>query len=681
MLILSRIGYCKEDPARVKSRTGDDIVLKIFDKISNADIVLEKNADKAVILAAEDLKKNLLDISVSNKNFKILFAAEITGNIAVKTENDPEKPEGYTVKINEDGAVITGTDTLGTVFGIYAFAEKILKIDPMYRLTDLFPESREELTVKNAEFFSPERKVRFRGWFLNDEDLLTDFKISGGRRNIDYPFYGNVMDVTVLDMIIETALRCEINLMIPSSFIDIGNPDEAVLIEQVVKRGMYVSQHHIEPVGVSHFTADNYLKARNLGNETVSFITNRDRMVEMWSHYIKLWAKYGDRVIWQLGLRGKGDQAVWKSDPRVPDDMAGRGAIISDAINTQYDIICKTLGHRNFYSTSTLWLEGAALYGKGYLKLPEKTVVIFSDIGNSQMFGDDFYTTKRKSDSLYGIYYHVGFWGHGPHLTEGCDPHKMAFCYREANRLNSLFYSILNVSNVRPLHFSVLLNSKLLREPTADENELIKEILFETYGQSAEEIAPFYGKYYSSIADFGADDLKRRCKEADFNYHEYGPLPFPIYPATDGTLRNKGLNLFNGRYYAVDKEYFTCELNRSLHSYEALYEELEKASEKLSGSVKTYLEQYIKFETFLMMQFTRWLLACVDLMNTCDRSVCKASYETATAALSSVLDHRKILEQGKWQNWHRGETKINVIEMLSLTREAYLKRSGEFENG
>ena len=47
------------------------------------------------------------------------------------------------------------------------------------------------------------QRVHFRGWFLNDEDLLCEFGESGGVRRIDYPFYGDVMDVCVLDMILE----------------------------------------------------------------------------------------------------------------------------------------------------------------------------------------------------------------------------------------------------------------------------------------------------------------------------------------------------------------------------------------------------------------------------------------------------------------------------------------------
>ena len=50
-------------------------------------------------------------------------------------------------------------------------------------------------------------------------------------------------------MVLETAVRLGINLIIPASFVDIHNPPEENLIRMAVERGLYVSQHHVEPLG------------------------------------------------------------------------------------------------------------------------------------------------------------------------------------------------------------------------------------------------------------------------------------------------------------------------------------------------------------------------------------------------------------------------------------------------
>ena len=46
--------------------------------------------------------------------------------------------------------------------------------------------------------------------FINDEDLLTDWVESGKKRNMDYPFYKTVADMSVIDKVAETAMRLKI---------------------------------------------------------------------------------------------------------------------------------------------------------------------------------------------------------------------------------------------------------------------------------------------------------------------------------------------------------------------------------------------------------------------------------------------------------------------------------------
>ena len=647
--------------------------MKLFDQQTDMLIMTETNADEAICVAACDLQRNLRRLSGKQEGFSIVSSyGEAERAIRIRTEAG-EAVEAYTVRV-EDGMVeIVGSDILGTVYGIYAFATHCLGILPVYRLIDVFPESRAEMELEEQVIHSKPRPVRFRGWFINDEDLLTDFRGGGGRRNIDYRFYHNVMRVDVLEMILETALRLEINLMIPSSFIDVNNPPEKALADAVVRRGMYITQHHTEPMGVSFFTAENYLKDIHAEGEAISFVTNRARMEEIWRYYAQKWAKYGDRVVWQLGLRGKADRAVWQHDLGVPDSAAQRGAIISDAIATQHRILCETLGHSDFYSTATLWMEGAELYGKGYLRVPQNTVVIFSDIGFSQMFGDDFFTTPRKESDLYGVYYHVGYMQEGPHLAEGCDLRKMAVTYRQAFEKQSLVYSILNVSNVRPLHVSAWVQAELAADPeSADTKKIVDRLTEAIYGEWSGEIRPLVDEYYTAFADMGAEELKKRCRKWNFYYHNYGDLPYPVFPATDGALH------YTGRYVLLGNENgwnddtaYRQELEKSLVRWERLYERLKEIEARLPVSVRLYFGQFLLFETFYMMQMTRWRLAVGEMVRSRAESDIRKAKKTAISSLQSILEKRRILELGDWSGWHDGERKIDVFDLLTQTEKRY----------
>lgn len=630
----------------------------LFDSLKTASICVENTAE-AIMLAVSDLRRNLLELSGRSEGFELCEG----GNIRILTIGG--EPESYTVEISDGGVRIAGGDLLGTVFGVYAFATKALGISPTYRLTDVFPKQRESMTLENAVYRSAKRNIRFRGWFLNDEDLLTEFKDSGGVRDIDYYWYHTTMHCDVLDMIIETALRLEINLMIPSSFVDIDNPDEEKLVEAVYRRGMYISQHHVEPLGVSYFGATGYMKKRGIEGE-VSFITNRPVMEEIWRYYAKKWAKYGDRLIWQLGLRGRADEAVWKRDKSVPLDDGGRGALISDAIFTQYGIISETLGGKGFFSTATLWLEGARLYGGGHLRLPDSTIAIFSDIGLDQMLGDDFYSVKRRKDRKYGIYYHVAFYGRGPHLADTCNPLKMVFSYKEASKYDSLTYSIVNVSNVRPLHYSVTANAELMKDAEAfDYEKFADEFHRFHFGEAAELVRGLRDRFYLSCADLGEELLEYLCNKDGFHYHGYGDLPFVRYTADDGDLYMAGKRILKG-----GGKPYECRnaLKSSLDRFERLFEDMAAAQQYIPDEGLDYYRRFLLWQTEYMLLSTKWCIACYE-MDDIDENERAEIGKKAVSYLERILDGRKIEAHGKWDGWHKGDTKLDVKKSLELTKK------------
>lgn len=647
--------------------------MKLFDKNMDSTIILEEGAQEAVLLAAYDLQRDLRRISGKKDGFPI---ERVQGGRGIYIKTEPRgEAEAYTVAVEDEKVILSGADALGTVYGIYAFATVCLGIPPICRMTDLFPEEREEMMLGEKRFSSEARAVRFRGWFLNDEDLLTEFKHSGGKRHIDYPFYGEVMDTAVLDMVLETALRLEINLIIPSSFVDIDNPDEEKLVAAAVKRGLYVSQHHVEPMGVSFFGAENYLKKHGFDGEAVSFLKNRARMEEIWRHYAEKWAKYGENVVWQLGLRGKGDQAVWSADPSIPNSMEARGAIISDAIGTQYDIICRALGHDRFFSTATLWNEGSELYGKKFLKLPKNTVPIFSDLGIDQMFGEDLFAVGQASGMPYGVYYHVGFWWLGPHLAEGCNPEKMAFAYREAAKSGQLCYSILNVSNVRPLHFSAAINAYLLRSPaTFDVSRAVAELDRFLFGAHGEAVSALRREYYEAFADFGGDYVKKSAMAHCFCFKEYGALPFTRLAVTDGVLKYAGTFVVLGRNelpdIPADASVLRAALEASVLKWRALLLRADEAGQRLSGAASLYFKQFLRYQIFHMCKLTEWCLACIALTDeTLSPKERLAHGKRGCDCLSAILEERKVLEMGQWEHWHEGDKKINIAEMLQVTKK------------
>ena len=69
---------------------------------------------------------------------------------------------------------LTGTDMRGTIYAIYEFSQRVLGVDPMYLWTDKQPAKRASITLP-ADFARayPSPVFKYRGFFTNDEDLLS----------------------------------------------------------------------------------------------------------------------------------------------------------------------------------------------------------------------------------------------------------------------------------------------------------------------------------------------------------------------------------------------------------------------------------------------------------------------------------------------------------------------------
>ena len=413
--------------------------------VLSGEVTLRCEADvPAVSLAVSDLMDDLE--RVLGKKAR-LVGAGAAAQVVVRIDSAAASTEGWVRETSSEAVTISGSDPLGTVFGLYAFARTELGIDPLWFWKELPPERRGSIRLEPGRTESTGPTFRFRGWFVNDEDLLTEWQEPSGRRFIRYPFYEQVISLEVADRIFEALLRSGGNLIIPASFVDVMNPPEAALVRRAAERGLYVTQHHIEPLGVSHFGFENYWQRKGQP-KTFRYGDDPESVREVWRAFAAKWVELADdRVVWQLGLRGKADRAIWSSDESVSRADAGRA--ISGAIAEQWEMIRELDPRSHPPATTTLWLEGAELMTEGSLTFPDGITIVFADEGQSQQMQQDFHTTARQPSRTYGVYYHVGFWSRGPHLLQGTTPHRVKEVFDQVIAKGDTHYAIVNVCNIR----------------------------------------------------------------------------------------------------------------------------------------------------------------------------------------------------------------------------------------
>jgi hypothetical protein len=406
--------------------------------------------------------------------------------------------ENYEVVSLPDNILrIRGSDSRGTMFGLYAFIRDYLKVDPFYHWTGKEPERRERLAWDHVAIQAGTPSFKFRGWFINDEDLLTGW-MNGGVRPIRHPIW-NYMSRTlhpeVVRKIVETALRVGCNLLLPSSYTCILNEDEKILLDEVARRGLFLTMHHCETLGVSSFTFNNYWKQRGERKE-FSYVNERAAMLTVWREAVARWKQYPN-VIWQLGLRCGGDAHMRETGKTRTEKE--QGELLSAAVADQHTILLEELGHEPEYMAITLWAEGSYLNQMGYLKLPEKMMLVFSDNCAGYKMQPDFYHTPRDSERGYGIYYHQGIiWG--THLTPCVSPERTRQVLAEAYERKTADYLLVNVANIREFSFGISATAEIAREVSefsADEH-LIRWIA--TYFRSHRaQIKALFERYFKAF--------------------------------------------------------------------------------------------------------------------------------------------------------------------------------------
>ena len=624
----------------------------------------------------EDLQKDFVRISQSGACPQ-LTETETDGCLVIEENTsfgDPMQNEAFEIR-SENGVIrILAKGYLGTMWGIYTFSEKILGVDPCYLFNDFPLEKREKLETGEIHIQEQPQGFGFRGAFINDEDLLTGWKDGGGTRFADYPFYGAVVPESVMDMVVETALRLKLNLLIPASLLDIDNPPEKRLADCVAKRGIFLSQHHIEPVGVSAFNFENYCKRYHKKGE-FSYIRCPELMEEVWQFYAEKWAAY-DNVVWQIGLRGKGDRPVWQDGIPTEEELKQYGIFISRAMARQKEIIQNVTGGKAKYFTSTLWMEGSKLMDEGLLEIPEGTVIVFSDTGPNQMYGLDFHSVQRKKEIPTGIYYHVQYFGDGPHLAPLTGLDKLYYNLDLAYQKGDRAYCILNISNVREFSFEIGAYGEMVWNMAGFSKTRYLNAYTSRFGSFGEEASRLIGEYYDSIAVV-KDELAPIYFRVNYHYnYEEKPQGIKNFVIKDGRVFILGKVLMRDFKHipAADmKKYsdYRDFIAEALPKYAAQCEKWEAMANAAPEPLKNHIKVKWLCHAKTMAALYTWFIHVVEAKEYFEAQQgeeFRQAIDCACEALESLLEYRKCAETGIFENWYRGDTKLNIRLRLLETK-------------
>jgi hypothetical protein len=561
---------------------------------------------------------------------------------------------------------LTGADVRGTIYAIYEFSQKILGVDPMYLWTDKEPEKHSSIPLP-SDFVQvyPSPVFRYRGFFINDEDLLTGWAppANGEQTGISLKAW---------DQVFETILRLKGNMIVPGSWIF---PDDAQ-VHAATERGLIVNQHHATPLDVN--------VARWPKDVPYNFSTHPEILERAWTNAVAAY-RPDDDILWSLGLRGLSDQSYANLDPSVRNNDPLLGQRISQAIAEQMKIVRARFPNARFITN--LWQEGDRLMREGYLQIPPEVTLVWADSGYGDM-GDGGRVAAGQ-----GAYIHVAMMNyHTNQLSEMVSVKKLQTELGRYIQAGATGFLLMNTSDIRPVAMTA---------------RAVMEI---AWGGVPKEISDGDGAYYRRWAseEYGAKSAN--ALEDVYKLYFAAPelqKPIPVPGAPQFALR-----LVGDQHYHTDARYFILDrlsghqaeilpsqspkwsqprvenpgdvlALRVLHNldiencaaaqprWDAVWNKAVAVESLVDPARRNYYQAEVLTMITINRESNRMLLdvaRAVDDDRAGQTEKARREIDEALAALDTIQKSMSAAEYGKWKNWYRGDWLTGVHRTRELVQ-------------
>ena len=395
---------------------------------------------------------------------------------------------------------VTGRDDLGIVYGLLHISRVHLGVDPFWFWADRPPRRRRAVAIPARDYVSPPPRVRFRGWFVNDEVCLIGWTDT-------YP-----PPREVWQPVFEALLRCGGNMVIPGTDLPRGGIHQELATEM----GLWLTHHHAEPLGAEMFL-------RAYPDKEPSYDQHAALFERLWEEAVIRHKE--KRIIWILGFRGQGDVPFWENDPAYATP-ASRAGLIGRVIERQYRILRRHV--RNPVCATYLYGEITELYRAGLLKLPDDVIKIWADNGYGRMVSRRHGNHNPSVPSLpaagdpgpHGLYYHVTFHDlqASSHLTMlGNPPEFVAGELTAALAAGADRFLLVNCGNIRPHTYLLDALREFWGQGTLDGGLHRSEFGRRHFPSAPAQAMACYKSYFSAAVVYGPHPDDRAGEE--FYHH------------------------------------------------------------------------------------------------------------------------------------------------------------------
>ena len=587
------------------------------------------------------------------------------------------EPESFSLSVKkadgkagrpETAVVLAGADIRGTIYALYQFSQEYLGVDPMYYWTDHEPVRRARIEVPtNLNEVFPAPVFKFRGFFLNDEDLLTGWA-PGEKKD------KTGISLAVWNKVYETILRLKGNMVVPGTWIFPDDPQVGL----ASKRGLILNQHHAIPLGLN--------VARWPKDVPYNYTTHPEILERAWKNAVAAYPK-DQEILWSVGLRGLSDVSYDSMDPSVRGNDKALGELISKAIADQMRIVRAVRPDAKF--VTDFWQEGARLVREGYLKIPPEVIPVWADTGYGYL------QDNGQVSAGQGAYYHVAMMNNRSNqLTEMVPVERIYSEFGRYIKAGATQYMLLNTSDIRPVSMTTEAVMDIAWKGIsargdsgsvdATSDEFYKRWALEEFGaKAAPAIASMYKEYFKAPAHFSVNGEQPR-EYGDQLYHTESRQMMltymtdsPLYAIPSQAPKWEPSRILESRpgrpagkewlRDATIKEMQQC--GDAQPRWDSVWKKAVAAESLVEPSRKPFYRAAVLTMIAINRESNHTLFLVSKAIQDADKGdMVQARKDTAEArsALDEVSQAQAGAEYGKWKYWYRGDWLTGVYRTREM---------------
>lgn len=334
--------------------------------------------------------------------------------------------------------VIVGSDRRGAVFGTYDVSER-MGVSPWHWFADV-PVVRKRDLALPMRALRDQPKVRYRGFFINDEDPCFSGWAKTAFGGVNAAMYAHVF---------ELLLRMKGNYLWPAmwgkAFAD-DDPKSMVLADAM---GVVMGNSHHEPMLRAQAEWHRHEDGGVTGGAW-DYSTNGDNLRTFWRGGIaRMMAKGGGRryeSVVTVGMRGDGDEAMAEGTAT---------GLLERIVTDQRKIIADVTG-KPASDTPQVWAlykEVQDYYDHG-MKVPDDVTLLFADDNWGQIRRLPKPGAPPRKGG-YGVYYHFDYVG-VPRNYKWINTNQIEKIWQQmdlAYRRDARSMWIFNVGDIKPMEY------------------------------------------------------------------------------------------------------------------------------------------------------------------------------------------------------------------------------------